>query len=84
MDWKRKLIAYIELFGWCAIGVWLLAAAYGFLRDWPHYDDTDDVLNGVRSNMVLYTDHGTGCQYLGKFWGGLTPRLDEDGNQICN
>jgi hypothetical protein len=47
------------------------------------YDDTDDVVNGVRSNMTLRVDHGTGCQYLsnGPF-GGLTPRLNRAGHHV--
>ncbi len=43
-------------------------------------DDTDtDVL---RSGMRLYTDHGTGCQYL-RAGDGLTPRLDSAGKPMC-
>ncbi len=45
------------------------------------YDDTDPP-NG-RSGMALHTDHLTGCQYLGKPFGGITPRLGPDGKQIC-
>jgi hypothetical protein len=45
----------------------------------PH-DTTDP--EGGRSGMRLYTDTATGCQYLGT-WGGLTPRMDEQGKQIC-
>ena len=46
------------------------------------YDDTDHP-SGERSNMALRTDHGTGCQYLETLWGGITPRLNSDGKQIC-
>lgn len=47
------------------------------------YDDTDDRENRQRSGMYLFTDHGTGCQYLGRILGGLVPRLDQDGKQVC-
>jgi hypothetical protein len=48
------------------------------------YDSTDDERNGVRSGLVLHIDHGTGCQYLSKPGAGLTPRLDDRGEQICD
>jgi len=49
------------------------------------YDDTDDRENGERSGLVPYTDHATGCQYLkGGLFSGITPRLDRDGNHMCN
>ena len=51
------------------------------------YDDTDDEASKERSGMVLFTDYGTGCQYVGtgQIWGNssLTPRLDSNGNQVC-
>lgn len=44
-------------------------------------DDTDlSVFR--RSNLGLKTDYGTGNQYLVTFWGGITPRLDENGNIV--
>lgn len=36
-----------------------------------------------RSDMRIMTDHQTGCQYLMSARGGLTPRLDENGRQMC-
>ncbi|RLC10611.1 MAG: hypothetical protein DRI24_20030 [Deltaproteobacteria bacterium] len=44
------------------------------------YDSTDDAVNKKRSNIVLYTDYATGCQYLtggvfSKLLGSLTPRM---------
>lgn len=35
-------------------------------------DDTESPTE--RSGVVLYTDHGTGCQYVGSPFGGVTPR----------
>ena len=47
------------------------------------YDDTDDVKNHTRSGFSLYTDYGTGCQYLrAGIFGGLIPRVDGKGNHI--
>lgn len=45
------------------------------------YDDSDSPPR--RSGMVIYKDHLTGCEYLGKFFGGVTPRLDTNGRQVC-
>jgi hypothetical protein len=46
-------------------------------------DDTDPS-TGRRSGLILYIDHGTGCQYVrGGLLGGTTPRLDANGRQIC-
>ncbi len=36
----------------------------------------------IRSDMSIKTDYLTGCQYLTTFWGGITPRLDENGNIV--
>lgn len=43
-------------------------------------DDTDPP-NG-HSGMSLHTDALTGCQYLGKARGGLTPRVDGKGKHV--
>jgi hypothetical protein len=47
------------------------------------FDSTDDVANRERSGMRIYTDHGTGCQYLATRSGELTPRLDRLAKPIC-
>jgi len=77
----------IEKFLWCVILAVVVVSLYGFIRDYPGYDDTDDVVNKVRSGMVLRTDHGTGCQYLVEqrlFTSTVIPRMDASGNQVCN
>jgi len=52
------------------------------VRTWPEYNDTDPV--DGRSGFRLMIDYGTGCQYLqGGLFGGITPRLDRNGNHIC-
>lgn len=44
-------------------------------------DDTD---GAERSGMSLFTDRGTGCQYLAaRYSGGITPRLDAQGKHVC-
>ena len=60
-----------------------LGAANGLLARYTDIgrDDTDPP--GNRSNLLIMTDHATGCQYLTSVRGGLTPRLDENGKQIC-
>jgi hypothetical protein len=58
------------------IMVVLLAIKFGYKRD--DTDSKDD-----RSGLVLYTDYGTGCQYVGTMFGGITPRLDADGKIVC-
>ena len=44
------------------------------------WDSTD---GEERSGMTLHVDNMTGCQYLGRFFGSVTPRLDSNGNHIC-
>ncbi|HET8688312.1 MAG TPA: DUF6440 family protein [Methanosarcina sp.] len=45
--------------------------------------DDSDPANGY-SGMSVYTDHLTGCQYLGISGGSaLTPRMDASGRQVC-
>ena len=45
--------------------------------------NTTDSAIYSRSHMGLRIDNLTGCHYLAAFWGGLTPRLDAQGNHIC-
>ena len=47
------------------------------------YDDTDDQASGTRAGLTLYTDHLTGCQYIGLGNRAITPRLDTQGHPIC-
>jgi len=71
-------IVYVIL---CGIFIWII---YGLTIKIAKYDSTDDIQNHNRSGLLLYTDHLTGCQYLkGGTLGGITPRLDRSGKQIC-
>lgn len=47
-------------------------------------DSTDSTTSRERSGLRLYTDHGTGCQYLrAGFFSPLQPRLDKMGYIVC-
>ena len=67
--------------GWLFFLIMCIAIGYT-VKTRPEYDDTDPV--DGRSGFRLMIDHGTGCQYLqGGIFGGLHPRLDRNGNHIC-
>lgn len=76
MSYAEKLarVAYHTLI--CAFVLWIVVLITDFGKD-----DTDPP--GGRSGLALKIDHGTGCQYLVASWGGITPRLDRDGKQVC-
>ena len=84
---KGKAQMYAETIMWLFISAILIITAYGWIRNYPGYDDTDDVVNKVRSGMVLYTDYNTGCQYLSTrslfTVGTLIPRVDSAGKHMC-
>lgn len=63
------------------IGGALLMAAAAFAALTRPYDDSDPP--GGRSGLTPKTDHLTGCQYLESPKGGLTPRLDAQGQHVC-
>lgn len=58
------------------LGIWV-----GLILFYPA--DSTDKSQSERSGMSLHVDHETGCHYLGGSWGGITPRVDRDGNHIC-
>ena len=58
-----------------AVGLMWLIILYS------RHDDSDPP--GGHSNLQVYTDARTGCQYLGHGFGGLIQRFDESGKQIC-
>lgn len=67
---------------------WLTAAAILVLASaFQPFDDTDPPSASWywgRSGLGLYTDHRTGCQYVkAGYFGGTTPRLDENGKPMC-
>lgn len=48
------------------------------------FDVTDDIENGITSGLSLYIDYGTGVQYVSSPLGGLTPRIDANGQPIVH
>lgn len=87
METKGPIQYWIETLIWLIIGFLLITTVYGYVRSYPNYDDTDDVVNKVRSGMVLHIDYGTGCEYLSTrtllTTSDLIPRRDEYGKHIC-
>ncbi len=73
-DGVTKAVAWI-----CAVII-VLGLIDSAIR-YPQKDDTDP--SGGRSGLKIYTDSGTGCQYLSVSGGGVTPRLSADGQPIC-
>lgn len=74
-----KRIAEILLIGLVVVVTYKGAC---YLFEWGK-DDTDPIDKG-RSGLTLYTDHGTGVQYLSDGNGGLTPRLAADGSLVSS
>ena len=81
----KKLECYHVLFG--LLGIYVLVSAVLAVVSLTSHDDTDSA--NVKSGLSVYTDYGTGCQYLAVGFkyigsnGGLTPRLGVDGKPIC-
>lgn len=85
---KSRIQIYTETMIWGIVAFIVVVSVYGYIRDYPGYDDTDDEANRIRSGMMLFTDYGTGCQYLASraFLGYTTliQRKDRDGFHVCN
>ena len=63
--------------------IYFIVALYGLVRGgFAPYDNTDNQETKERSSMHLYTDYGTGNQYLGTVFSGLVPRVDARGKQV--
>lgn len=45
--------------------------------------DSTDLSRWGRSGLRLHIDAATGCHYVSTLFGGPTPRLGRDGEQIC-
>lgn len=75
MDLLGKLYKMMSFVLLIYLGLWILDKAV-------QYDDTDPVHG--RSGLSIYIDNRTGCQYLGVWVFGITPRLQADGTQICS
>lgn len=62
--------------------IFFYVVTISFIISCFHIDNSDKNIF-KRSDMAIKTDYLTGCQYLVTFWGGITPRLDKDGKQVC-
>lgn len=75
MFFAASLVALVLILILCAVD--LITSATASATD-------TDLSKDVRSGLVLRTDYGTGCQYVGSPGGGaITPRLGPDGKPIC-
>ena len=80
----KEVLIYIfnhpwNIFSWFFI-IYFLVYSLGFTSR----DDTDSKVTKKRSGLSLYTDYGTGCQYLkAGLFSKMEPRLDKNGNHIC-
>lgn len=63
------------------IPVYLLICVIAVVSFFAPHDDTD--APGSRSGLAIYVDYKTGCEYLGRTFGGLTPRLNVNGSAVC-
>lgn len=77
---KDDLIPQLKQVLWTFAAIILAVTLYGVFVG-ADKDSTDG--ENERSGMNLYTDALTGCQYLSA-GGGLTPRIDSDGEPVCN
>lgn len=71
-----------EIFKTAAWAAWV---ALAILVLWVVFKPTDSTDRGRfgRSGVVLVVDDLTGCHYLRAPWGGIAPRMNADGTQIC-
>lgn len=80
---KQMIKHLVYALGWLTLVLLLVkpldAATY---RIWGFLGDETDSPS-QRSGLALRTDHGTGCQYLVSLYGGITPRMDSSGKQVC-
>lgn len=81
MALKRSLILFTLPALSLALALTITGCGRQVSRTLP--DATDNHETGEPSGMSIYTDHGTGCQYLTINGRGLTPRLDANGRPIC-
>lgn len=81
MNTKKPTNSSTGSFLWLMILIFVTAV---ILDSCTPYDPTDNAVAGERSGMRYYVDHGTGCEYLSTLFGNLLPRLDANGEHVCN
>lgn len=79
-----KIVFTGFLFGLgCVVAYVFVLVTLALLNTFIFSRDDTDTPTGARSRLDLHIDNRTGCHYLSTHKGGLTPRLDADGNHIC-
>jgi hypothetical protein len=63
------------------LGALAVVAFYFFMSGDPPRDDCDTAQG--RCGMKVRRDALTGCEYLETWLGGITPRMNGDGKQVC-
>lgn len=48
----------------------------------PIFSKKDDTDGDKRSGLIVYTDYGTGVQYVANIQGGMSVRVDKDGKPM--
>lgn len=65
-----------------AMGVLCLLAACTFRYEYS--SDGEVKSSEKRYDLDIYFDHGTGCHYVRGWSGGLYPRMNREGKQVCD
>ena len=60
----------------------LIGVAFILILSFARSYDSSDVNRWDRSGLRIHTDQLTGVQYLSVAGGGITPRLDQDGEMM--
>ncbi len=80
--WGERLARLVYALVWVGLAAAgaLLArdAATGALPFTAHVDPDTGT-----AGLLVETDRGTGCQYIVTPWGGIVPRTEADGRQLC-
>lgn len=77
MRMKKEIKGMLVSSVFSLFGIVVLIYSLGSLFE---YDNTDDTANRERSGLSLYTDYGTGVQYVkGGIFGGTAIRINRDG-----
>lgn len=77
---KPTILDYI----WFGLVIWFVGYLVLYAFGITGRDATDDTQSRQRSGLTLYTDYGTGCQYIKGGWFGSTiPRVDKNGKHVC-
>jgi len=79
MEHLKSFLTHVAILAAVCLAFWLFIQVLVWIVPEPERDDSNPP--GGRSGMMVLTDDMTGCQYL--YRGGLTPRMDAAGKQVC-